>query len=134
MAVEKHKWEFKARFRRHAFGWRSQPAMMRIKEAVAEIKKVAKKDPVLAAEGAIAFLERVSPALEHVDSSSGAIGNAVNNAIAALVPIIANAPGDAKTREKWLERLYEAHQDDQIPYIEWLADHWGELCASSEVA
>ena len=43
-------------------------------QAVAEIKKVAKKDPVLAAEGAVAFLERVSPALEHVDSSSGAIG------------------------------------------------------------
>lgn len=133
-APEKHKWEFKARFRRHAFGWRSQPAMMRVKEAVAEIKKVAKKDPLLAAEGAVAFLERVSPALEHVDSSSGSIGNAVNNAIATLVPIIADAPGDAKTRETWLDRLYEAHQDDQIPYIEWLADHWGELCASKEVA
>lgn len=53
-APEKHKWEFKARFRRHAFGWRSQPAMMRVKEAVTEIKKVAKKDPVLAAEGAVA--------------------------------------------------------------------------------
>ena len=133
-AAEKHKWEFKARFRRHAFGWRSQPAITRIKQAVAEIKKVAKKDPVLAAEGAVVFLERVSPALEHVDSSSGSIGNAVNNAIAALVPIIANAPVDAKTREAWLERLYEAHQDDQIPYIEWLADHWGDLCASSEAA
>jgi hypothetical protein len=22
-----HKWEFKARFRRHAFGWKSQPAI-----------------------------------------------------------------------------------------------------------
>ena len=52
-AAETHKWEFKARFRRHAFGWKSQPAITRIKQAVAEIKKVAKKDPVLAAEGAI---------------------------------------------------------------------------------
>ena len=58
---ESHRWEFKSRFRRHAFGWRSQPAIARIKEAVAEIKKVAKKDPLLAAEGAITFLERVSP-------------------------------------------------------------------------
>ena len=44
-----HKWEFKARFRRHAFGWKSQPAIQRVKEAVAEIKKVARKDAVLAA-------------------------------------------------------------------------------------
>lgn len=133
-SAEPHKWEFKARFRRHAFGWKSQPAITRIKQAVAEIKKVAKKDPVLAAEGAIAFLERVSPALEHVDSSSGSIGTAVGNAIGELVPIIASAPADAKTRDAWLERLFEAHQEDQIPYIERLADHWGELCASKEVA
>ncbi len=132
--AEAHKWEFKARFRRHAFGWKSQPAITRIKQAVTEITKVAKKDPVLAADGAVALLERVSPALEHVDSSSGSIGTAVGNAIGELVPIIANAPADAKTRDAWLERLFEAHQADQIPYIERLADHWGELCASKEVA
>jgi hypothetical protein len=33
-------------------------------QAVAEIRKVARTDPALAAEGAVAFLERVSPALE----------------------------------------------------------------------
>ena len=89
---------------------------------------------MLAAEGAIAFLERVSPALEHVDSSSGSIGTAVNNAIAELVPIIASAPTDAKARDAWLERLFDAYQDDGIPYIEWLGDHWGTLCASKEIA
>lgn len=129
-----HKWEFKARFRRNAFGWKSQPAITRVKQAVSEIKKVARRDPVLAAEGAVLFLERVSPAIERVDSSSGAIGTAVNRAIDALVPIIAGAPADAKTREAWLERLWEAHAADQIPYIEALADYWGELCASKEVA
>ena len=65
--TEKHKWTFRARFRRHAFGWRSQPAIKRVKEAVSEIKKVALKEKVLAAEGAVLFLEKVSPALEHVD-------------------------------------------------------------------
>jgi tetratricopeptide (TPR) repeat protein len=129
-----HKWEFKARFRRGAFGWKSQPAITRIKQAVTEIKKVAKKEPLLAAEGAVVFLERVSPALERVDSSSGSIGSALNNAIAELVRIIANAPADGKTREAWLERLFEAYQDDGVPYIEWLGDHWGTLCASKEVA
>jgi hypothetical protein len=129
-----HKWEFKARFRRHAFGWRSKPAVQRVSQAVAEIRKVARKNPVLGAEGAVTFLERLSPALEHVDGSSGAIGTAVNNAIATLVPIIADAPADARTRAAWLDRLWEAHAADQIPYIERLADYWGELCASPEVA
>jgi hypothetical protein len=129
-----HRWEFRARFRRHAFGWKSQPAVKRVKEAVSEIKKVARKDKVLAAEGAVLFLEKVSPAIEQVDSSSGAIGTAVGNAVAALVAIIATAPADETTREKWLSRLFQAHADDGIPYIERLADHWGELCASPDVA
>jgi hypothetical protein len=42
---------------------------VRVAEAVAEIRKVKRKDPALAAEGAVLFLEKVSPALEHVDSS-----------------------------------------------------------------
>lgn len=128
------KWVFKARFRRHAFGWRSQPAITRIKEAVSEIKRAARTDELLAAEGAVGFLERLSPALEHVDSSSGAIGTAVNNAIAALVPIVSGAPADTKTRDAWLERLFEAYQNDGIPYIELLGEYWGELCASQEIA
>jgi hypothetical protein len=129
-----HKWEFQARFRRHAFGWRSRPASLRIKQAVSEIKKTVRRDPLLAADGAVRLLERISPALEHVDSSSGAIGTAVNNAIAQLVPIIVDAPADATTREKWLERLWEAYQADEMPYIEQLGDYWGELCASKELA
>ena len=129
-----HKWQFPSRFRRAAFGWRSQPAIQRVKEAVSEIKKVARKDPLLAAEGAVRFLQKVSPALEHVDSSSGAIGTAVNRAITELVSVIAKAPADADTRAAWLERLYDAHAEDAIPYIESLAEHWGELCASKEIA
>jgi hypothetical protein len=132
--VVAHKWEFKARFRRRAFGWKSQPPIQRVKQAVAEIKKVARLDPLVAADGAVTFLERVSPALENVDGSSGAIGTTVNNAIADLVPIVAGAPADPKTRDAWLERLWEAHNQDQIPYIESLAEYWGELCASKEVA
>lgn len=129
-----HKWTFRARFRRHAFGWKSQPAIKRVKEAVAEIKKVAAKEPVLGGEGAVLFLEKVSPAIEHVDSSSGSIGTAVRNAIRALAEIIAAAPADAATRERWLDRLWDAYEDDRIPYLESLGDEWGHLCASPEVA
>lgn len=113
-----HKWMFAPRFRRHAFGWRSQPAVQRVKEATAEIQKVAKKNP----------------ALEQVDSSSGAIGTAVNHAIEACARLIAEAPVDGHTRDQWLERLWEAHQNDAIPYIERLGDYWGELCASRDRA
>jgi hypothetical protein len=129
-----HSWRFKTRFRRHAFGWKSQPAITRLQEALSEIKQVARLEPVLAAEGAIALLERISPALEHVDSSSGAIGSAVNRTIAELVPVIAGAPADARTRTAWLDRLFEAHAADQIPYIEQLAEYWGELCGSGKLA
>lgn len=134
MTVPKaHRWEFTSRFRRGAFGWKSQPAILRVRRAASEIKKVARRDPVLGAEGAVLFLERVSAALERVDGSSGALGTAVNHAIEELVAIIARAPADAETREGWLERLWEAHAHDEVPYIERLGDFWGELCASREI-
>ena len=129
-----HSWRFKARFRRHAFGWKSQPAIARLQEAVSEITLVARIEPILGAEGAVALLERISPALENVDSSSGAIGTAVNHTIAELVSVIVAAPADEGTRAAWLERLFEAHAADQIPYIERLAEYWGELCVTAEVA
>lgn len=133
MAV--HKWQFASRFRRHAFGWNaSHTAVQRIKEAVAEIKQVARKEPVLAAEGAISLIAKLTPALEHIDSSSGALGSAVCKAIETLVPVIAKPDVEAAIRKKWLERLWQAIQEDDIPYIEALADYWGELCASPEIA
>ena len=129
-----HSWRFKARFRLHAFGWKSQPGITRLQEALTEIKLVARIDPILGAEGAVSLLERISPALENVDSSSGAIGTAVNHTIAQLVPVIVDAPANASTRAAWLERLFDAHSADQIPYIERLAEYWGELCGTTEVA
>ena len=48
----KHKWTFLARFRAGVYGWKSSRlACQRLREAVSEIKKVAKKEPDLAAEG-----------------------------------------------------------------------------------
>lgn len=129
-----HTWEFASRFRRHAFGWKSQPAIARVKEAVAEIKHIARLDPTLAADGAVLFLERVSPAIEHVDGSSGAMGTAVRHAVADLVTIIINARADTAIRNAWLERIWQAHQDDGMPYIEQVGELWGDLCGSGEVA
>lgn len=129
-----HKWQFSTRFRRHAFGWRSDAPIQRIKEALAEIKQYTRSNPVLAAEGAVTFLEKLSPALEQVDSSSGALGSAVTKAIDTLVPTIIKADVEPPARQRWLERLWQALQDDDVPYIELLGDHWGKLCATPELA
>lgn len=135
MSGPKHqRWAFAQRFRRDAFGWRSQPAILRIREALSEIKKAARKDPVLGAEGAVLFLEKVSASLARVDGSSGAIGAAVNGAVDVLVPIVARAPADETLREKWLDRLWQAVESDEFSYIDQLPDRWGELCASPETA
>lgn len=129
-----HKWLFAPRFRRNAFGWRSAPAQKRITEAVAEIKKVAGKEPVCAAEGAVTFLEKVSPAIQQVDSSSGAIGGVVNQAITVLAGIIAAAEVDDATRDRWLERLWNAVEQNDIPYLESLPEYWGDLCVTASRA
>ena len=129
-----YKWHFTSYFRRHAFGWRSDTPIKRIKEAISEIKQVARKEPVLAAKGAVTLLEKLSPALEQVDSSSGAIGVAVNRAIDVLVPIITKADVVLQVRQRWLERLWAAVEEDDIPYIEAIGDYWGELCVTAELA
>ncbi|WP_250504305.1 hypothetical protein [Caballeronia sp. AZ7_KS35] len=128
------KMDFASRFRRNAFGWRSSLPIQRLKEAVSEIRSAARADRVLGAEGAVLLLERLSPALEQVDSSSGALGSAVNRAIEALVPVIAAADVAPAARDRWLERLFEALQDDRMPYIESLGEHWGSLCVTPGLA
>ncbi len=78
----KPKWVYKARFRSSAYGWRGTGlATKRLKESVTEIRKVARTDPVLAGEGAVTLMERLWPALQNIDTSSGALGNAVNRTL-----------------------------------------------------
>jgi len=108
--------------------------MERIKEALSEIRAVAHHDPVTAAEGAVLFLEKLSPALCQVDSSSGALGSATYLAVQTLVPVVAAAQVSQTVRAKWLERLFTAIQEDDPPYIESLGDHWGDLCVTAELA
>jgi hypothetical protein len=61
-ATAHHRWQFASgSFRRNASGWRSQPAIERVREAVVEFKKVARRALVLAAQRAVMFLEKLSP-------------------------------------------------------------------------
>jgi hypothetical protein len=115
------RWAFKPRFRANAYGWRgSAQAGKRLKEAVSEIKAVAKSDRVLAGEGIVSLIERLWPALQDIDTSSGALGGVIDHTLHELIPILIAAPADVATRSAWLERLFRSYrpvssrQDKQI--------------------
>jgi hypothetical protein len=122
------KWQFKTKFRTNAYGWRaSNLAIGRLKEAASEIRSAAKSDPVAAGDGVVSLLERIWPAFQGIDTSSGALGAAVFRTITELIPILTAAPADHATRSKWLERLFEAVQNDGVEYLAPLEDRWGEI-------
>jgi diguanylate cyclase (GGDEF)-like protein len=69
---------------------------------------------VLAAEGCVSLIERLWPALEHIDTSSGALGGAVHRTLDELMAILVSAPADVATRSAWLDRLFQ----DDLPHLE----------------
>jgi hypothetical protein len=130
-----HRWNFKQHIRAKAFGWRgSRLAIRRLNEASAEIRSMARQEPTEAAEGAVSLAERIWPAFEHIDTSSGALGAAVNRTLETLIPIIANAPADRPARNRRLDRLWQAVLEDGVNYLSPVEEAWGELCASAEIA
>lgn len=130
-----HPWNFKVYFRTGIYGWRSsQLAAKRLKEALREINKVNKQESLLAAEGAIFLMSRLWPALEHIDTSSGSLGNAVDNIVEKLLPILINAPASLLLRQHWLDILWEILQTDSVSYVADIAQYWGELAGYPEEA
>ena len=133
--MARQKWTFKARFRSKSYGWKGTSlATKRLSEAVREIKRMAKTDPVEAGDGAVALMERLWPSLQDIDGSSGALGSAVNRTLDALIPVLIAAPADKGLRAKWLDRLYEAVKEDGVQYLSPVEDRWGEICAFPELA
>jgi hypothetical protein len=125
-----HKWAFKPGMRAGAYSWKSSAkAIDRLKSASSEIRAVARTDPTAAAEGVIALAQRIWPAFEHIDTSSGALGNGVRRTLEDLLPILIEAPADEKTRAKWLEQLREAIEDDGVDYLAPIADRFGQIAA-----
>jgi hypothetical protein len=82
----------------------------------------------------VSLLERIWPAFQDIDTSSGALGGAVCWAQDELLPIAIEAPADRKTRDNWLDRLWQAIEDDGVNYLSLVEERWGELCRSREVA
>jgi len=122
------KWTFKPGMRAGAFGWRgSAKAIQRLKSASTEIRSVRRSDPVAAAEGVVALAERVWPAFEHIETSSGALGAAVRRTLEQLLPILIEAPAEEPTRAAWLERLRQAILDDGVDYLAPISERFGEI-------
>lgn len=125
-----HKWAFKPGMRAGVYSWKSSAkAIERLKSASSEIRAVARADPVTAAEGVIALAQRIWPAFEHIDTSSGALGNAVLRTLEELLPILIEAPADEKTRAKWLEQIREAIEEDGVDYLAPIAHCFGQIAA-----
>ena len=135
MKTPNHPWNFRQRLRTRAFGWRgSSLAITRLKEALAEVKAVYRAEPALAAEGAVLLLERIWPAVQAVDSSSGSLGNAVNKTVHELLDLLLTVPADDRTWEHWRDRLWTAVEEDGVDYLSEVVERWGELCRTPERA
>jgi hypothetical protein len=129
-----YRWTFKRRIRPRAFGWRgSNSAIIHLNQAVAEIRAVAGSDAILAADGIVTLAERLWPALQDIDSSSGALGAAVNRALDALLPILIEAAAAARTRSKWLGRLFQAVEEDGVQFLMPIEERWGEIAVYLEL-
>jgi hypothetical protein len=129
------KWAFKSYIRARAFGWRgSRLAVQRLKEAVSEISSNSRRAPIDAADGAVCLMERLWPAFELIDTSSGALGGAVAHAVGELIPLIVRTAVDDRKRNRWLERLWRAIQLDGISYLSLVEESWGDLCGNADVA
>ncbi len=125
-----HAWAFRTGMRAGAFSWRgTAKAVERLKGASSEIRAMNRNDPVTAAEGVIVLAERIWPAFEHIDTSSGALGSAVRRTLEDLAPILIAAPAKERVRGKWLERLRTAITEDGVDYLAPLADRFGEIAA-----
>jgi hypothetical protein len=123
-----HKWAFKPGMRAGLYSWRSSSkAIERLKSATSEIKAVNRSDPVTAAEGVVALAERIWPAFEHIDTSTGALGTAVYRTLTDLVQVLIAAAAPEPARAKWLERLRTAIEDDGVQYLQPISDRFGEI-------
>jgi hypothetical protein len=75
-------------------------------------------------------MEKLWPALEQIDSSSGALGTAVGKTVHALLDLLVTTPADAALRESWLTRLWTAMQEDGVDFLSEVGERWGELCGT----
>ncbi len=101
----RHVWAFEQHFGTGALSQRKELATEHIEHAVIEIKRTAETDELLAAEGAVLFLERLSPRIDQIEGTAWKVNTSVFRAVEALSPMIAAAPAEEDVKNLWLERL-----------------------------
>jgi hypothetical protein len=129
-----HKWQFTSRFRRHAFGWRS--------DHPSSASRKPSRDQAGRPQGARARGRGCHHAAGKALASPGAGGQLIGRPGFGRQqghrhPGAHHRQGGCRChslRQRWLERLWQALQDDEMPYIELLGDYWGELCVTPELA
>lgn len=98
-----------------------------------EIRAVARVDTLLAADGAVRLLERISPAFQGVDTSSGALGTATNKAVSELIRMLCEAQAEPAVRAGWVERLVHAVEADGIGFLHEVQDRLDEIAKGQPV-
>ena len=122
MTNRPHPWSFPRSIRPQAFGPRSSKlAALRLREALVEVRAVARVDPGLGADGAVRLLERIAPAFEGIDTSSGSLGTAANQAVRELIELVRAAEVEPTLRQGWVRRLRAAVQADGMGWL-WQVD------------
>jgi hypothetical protein len=136
MPNNKHKWNFTAKFRSNLYDWRSsQKAIRNLKAAVKEIKDVAKRDHEVAGLGIVKLAERIWPAFQAIDTSSGSLGSAVRWALEdELVPLMVSLEVGIDIRRNWMETLLNAIHEDGVDYLCPMRERWGDLSGFNELA
>jgi hypothetical protein len=123
---KKRQWEFKPRFRARLYSWNgSTKATKNLRAAAAEIRKGYKTAPLEAVEAVVYLMGRFWPAFQDIDGSSGALGEAVNDTIDKLLPLVVDPPADEQLRKKWPLRLFDAICDDGVEYLGRLSNTLG---------
>lgn len=106
-----------------------QPARVvvgRLHRAVGELRRVRRRDPARALEGAMVCLELMPAAVEPVEDPLASVAAEVVRAIDALVPLLIAGPeGEAAGQ---LERLWALLATDARGRVTRLGEHWGALC------
>lgn len=127
-------WAFRRRLRPNAFGWRNTAAIAAVKDAIRELRAVARKEPARAAAGAVELLERIPAACAHTDDSSGALQRQICAVIDLLEQWFGRAGLPDDEHEALLERLWQSWLEDDMSWLDELSDRWGPFCVSPERA
>ena len=120
------RWHFEPDFIELRFGWQAEKkAAHAVHAAALELQRA---EPASRREGALLLLERLWPAVQQVNRAPGHLDEAIERALATVLPLLAPAT------EPELERLWTAIERDWGGLLTPVGAAWGALCGDREAA